>query len=120
MATSNRNAEPRFKKRLPCKLRLGKQVYTGLVLNVSRTGLFIQTSALPEKGEAIAVTLNERAKTDDIEVAAEVIWQRKVPHQLRTVAEGGLGVEIRYAPESYYSILAAAAQGSQKTGGTTG
>jgi len=40
------------------------------------------------------------------------MWRRKVPLRLRSVVEGGLGLQIRYAPEPYYVMLAEASQGS--------
>ena len=56
------------------------------------------------------VWLSKRGETDQSALATEVMWQRRVPPQLRAVAEGGLGLQIRYAPESYYAILVAAAR----------
>jgi len=35
-----------------------------------------------------------------------------VPLQLRSVVEGGLGLQIRYAPEPYYAMLAEASEDS--------
>lgn len=101
-------AESRFKKRVPCRLKQGPRQYAGVILNVSRTGLFVQTSALPGIGAEIEVTLSGR--TEAATLTAEVVWQRRVPAPLRSVAEGGIGLRIRHATEPYYGLLAEAAQ----------
>lgn len=97
---------------MPCRVKQGPRQYSGMVLNVSRTGLFVQTSAAPEIGAEIELTLSQRTQPTPLQLTAEVIWKRKVPASLRSVAEGGIGLRIRYAPETYYGLLAEAAQGS--------
>jgi Tfp pilus assembly protein PilZ len=83
-----------------------------LVLDVSRTGLFVQTSAAAKAGDEVEVMLGRREPEAAIVVSAKVVWQRKVPPQLRSVVGGGLGLEIRFAPEPYYVLLAEIAEGS--------
>ncbi len=46
--------EPRFKKRLPCRVRRGPSTYSGMVVDLSRTGLFVQTGAGAKPGESDA------------------------------------------------------------------
>ncbi len=110
-------AEPRFKKRIPCKLRQSRSTFSGLVVDVSRTGLFVQTSAAAKAGDEVEVMLSRWGPEADIVLSAQVVWQRKVPRQLRSAAEGGLGLQIRYAPEPYYALLVEAAQGPASTRG---
>jgi len=83
-----------------------------MVLDVSRTGLFVQTSAAAKAGDEVEVLLRSREPETAIVLNAEVMWQREVPPQLRDAVEGGLGLQLRYAPEPYYVLLAEAAQGS--------
>jgi Tfp pilus assembly protein PilZ len=101
----------RFKKRVPCRLKLGQQQYSGLVLDVSRTGLFVQTSATPRSGDEIEVVLSQPKRNSGFALTARVVWQRRVPSPLRRLVEGGVGLEIRYAPESYFALLSEAALG---------
>jgi Tfp pilus assembly protein PilZ len=101
--------EPRFKKRIPCKLKQGQGTFAGMILDVSRTGLFVRTSAAAKPGEQVDVVLSSGER---IELSAQVVWQQRVPPRLRSVAEGGLGLKIRYAPEPYFALLAEAARGS--------
>ena len=101
MATT---AEPRFRKRVPCKVQLSGGAYSGMVINVSRGGLFVQTTAGPGPGEPVRVELMA-ARKDAIAIAAHVVWRRVVLPHLRTVSHGGLGLRIRTAPDSYYRFL---------------
>ena len=45
-----RRAE-RIKQRLTCELIIGDRRHPGIVLDISETGLFVQTSASPPQGE---------------------------------------------------------------------
>lgn len=106
-------AEPRFRKRIPCRLLLRESSYAGVMLNFSRTGLFVQTSATPSPGETVELKLGS------VLVEAEAVWHRRVPQQLRSVSEGGVGLRIRNAPETYYTLLAEAAGVTSVTRQTT-
>ncbi len=108
--------EPRFKKRMSCRLSLGPSSYSGMVLDLSRTGLFIQTSAGARPGAEIAVNVHSAGFTTPIALSAQVVWQRRVPQQLRTVVKGGIGLKIQRAPESYYRLLADVSRGSPTRG----
>ncbi len=74
--------------------------------------MFVQTSAAAKAGDEVEIVLSRREPEAAIVLNAQVMWQRKVPPQLRSAVEGGLGLQIRYAPEPYYVLLAEAAQGS--------
>ncbi len=97
---------PRISKRMPCSIETRDQRHTGLVLNVSQGGLFVQTNAAPGRGEAVELELNAPEAERSIPVQGKVVWQRVVPHQLRSMARGGVGLRIQNAPESYYVLLA--------------
>ena len=74
-----------------------------MVLNLSGTGLFVQTNASAQPGDPVELTLG-----GSIPVTGEVVWRRQVAPMLRSVAEGGVGVRIRNAPEAYYLLPEAA------------
>jgi len=97
---------------MPCRVSQGPRQYAGVVLNVSRQGLFVQTSASPAIGDEIQVMLSQREQSTPVALTAEVVWMRRVPAPLRQVAEGGIGLRIRYAPEPWYGLLAEVAQGT--------
>lgn len=103
--------EPRFKKRMSCKFRLGQQDHSGIVLDVSRQGLFVQTTASARVGDKVEVVLSRPEQGTAITLVAGVRWLRRVPTQLRSVVQAGIGLQISHAEESYYALLAEAVQG---------
>lgn len=99
-------ADTRISKRMTCAVTVGARRYAGLVLNVSRGGLFVQTSADPGHGDSVALELNAPGSRGAIPMRATVVWKRLVPPRLRSLAQGGLGVRIQQADETYYRLLA--------------
>jgi hypothetical protein len=97
-------AEPRFKKRVPCRLDVAGGKHRGMVLNVSRNGLFVQTTAGASPGDAVHLDL--ALGSEDLPVDARVIWRRVVAPHLRTVSTGGMGLRIQYASDAWYGFLA--------------
>ena len=61
----------RKKRRLPCVLRLGSQQFTGMVLDVSASGVFVQTSAKVSPGDALEMELSVPGSAELVEVARE-------------------------------------------------
>lgn len=98
--------EPRLSKRMTCAVSVGVQRYAGVVINVSQNGLFVQTAAEVQRGSSVGVELNPPGGKTAIPLRAEVVWRRVVPPQLRSSAQGGMGVKILRADESYYTSLA--------------
>lgn len=98
-------AEPRVRKRLPCRVKRGPIAYSGVVLNLSRTGLFVQTGASPVPGESIELDLRAGTDGSGIPLKAKVVWRRHAPPELRNLVAGGVGVRIERAEESYYQLL---------------
>ncbi len=103
--------EPRFRKRVPCTLRASGRSHAGMVLNLSRGGLFVQTSAHFSPGQDVSVELN--VPPDRIPVGARVVWRRVVAPQLRAVSHGGFGVRIENAPEDYFKFLSGVVKGER-------
>lgn len=99
------NAEPRFKRRLPCQLRARSSAFSGMVLNLSRGGLFIQTTAAVTPGDGVRVELRLGSPAVPVPVEGEVVWRRIVAPHLRTVVAGGFGMRIRSAAEPYFQYL---------------
>ena len=104
--------EPRYRKRIPCKLTRSRSTFSGLVVDLSSRGLFVQTGAIAKTGDDVEIMIRSWNSETTIVLNAQVVWRRKVPLRLRSVVEGGLGLQICYAPEPYYVMLAEASQGS--------
>lgn len=94
----------RRKWRMPCEVRASDRRHSGFVLDLSPTGLFVQTSAKVAPGQELELAL---WLEDEQEVTLSVSVARKkvVPARLLTVAQGGIGVRIRQAPEAFYAFL---------------
>jgi hypothetical protein len=93
----------RSKRRMPCRVHADGRVHNGIVLDLSGSGLFIQTSAKLTPGTRIDIDLSLDANSARMQV--EVVRRKQVPAQLLTVAQGGVGVRIISAPEPYYRFL---------------
>lgn len=98
--------EPRFRKRVPCEVTLEGNSHPGIVLNLSRSGLYIQTAVSARRGDPVALDLNANPELPAIPVTATVMWNRQVGARWRGVKHGGVGVHIRSANEAYYNLLA--------------
>lgn len=96
--------DPRFKKRVPCRLRAPGGAASGMVLNVSRGGLFVQTSAAASPGDTVHIDLGVDAAVS-LGVDACVVWRRVVGAHLRSVTTGGFGARIQYAPDAWFGFL---------------
>lgn len=88
---------------MPCKVHAEGRQHNGIVLDLSGSGLFIQTSAKLPPGSQVRIDLS--LPDDEAVMTVEVVRRKQVPAQLLTVAHGGIGVRILSAPESYYQFL---------------
>jgi Tfp pilus assembly protein PilZ len=104
-------SDRRYRKRLPCRLEVPNGAYSGMVLNLSRGGLFVQTSAAASPGEAVHLDLS-LGEADAIGLDARVVWRRVVAPHLRSVSTGGMGVHIQYAHDAYFGLVAQLAEGT--------
>ena len=103
---SGKRVMDRKKRRMPCELRVGSRVHSGLVLDLSPSGLFIQTNAKTRPGQAVDLSFSTDAG-EALALRVEVVRKKVVPPRLLTLAQGGVGVRILSAPEAYYGFLRA-------------
>ena len=87
---------------------VGRQRFSGVILDLSSTGVFVQTTAHPPVGEAVALELGIPGRKQTLRVQAQVVRLKVVPAQLLNLAQGGIGLRITNAPESYFAFLAEA------------
>jgi len=90
---------------MACRLVLGSQRFSGVVLDISSSGVFIQTTAKPSVRDAVTVELSVPGERVPIRLETEVARLYMVPTQLLTVAQGGVGLRIRNAPEAFFEML---------------
>jgi hypothetical protein len=103
---AHRYRAPRAKRRLACALRHGNKHYNGIVLDLSASGLFVQTSASPAPGDALELELQPPDGGGALVLQGVAARRRSVPLQMRSVAHGGVGVRLTAAPEGYFNLVA--------------
>ena len=94
----------RHLRRIPCQLFVGEREYSAIVLDLSESGLFVQTHARPRLGEQLRLKLAHTRVP--LELVVEVARAKQVPPSLLALAKGGIGVRIVSAPETYDRLLA--------------
>jgi hypothetical protein len=96
----------RTKKRLACTLVIEGNDLAGIVLDVSASGLFVQTSANPSPGARLELELEIPGESQRSRLAVRVARKKVVPPRLKGVVHGGLGLQIESAPEPFFRYLA--------------
>jgi hypothetical protein len=94
----------RIRRRITCELVHDGQPHRGIVLDLSETGLFVQTVATPAPGTALRLRLRA-AGSEEVEVDAVVARRLAVPPPLNSVARGGIGLRLQAPPASYFRLL---------------
>ena len=85
-----RRREKRVRCRKMVKIISSSKDHAGIVTDVSKKGLFIQTSWPFKPGELIELQMDSGGKT--ILAQAQVRWSKQVPHHQRLLSKGGIGV----------------------------
>lgn len=90
---------------MPCELDVGGRKHSGLVLDLSPSGLFIQTNAKTHPGQHLDLRMST-GSGEPIALIVEVVRRKIVPPRLLALTQGGVGVRIQRAPEAYFGFLA--------------
>ena len=99
----------RLKQRLTCEFVMADRRHPGIVLDISPTGLFVQTSCSPPPGERVRVKLRRPGEAD-VEVVATIARRYVVPRRLMSIARGGVGLQIESASDDYLRLVDSARQ----------
>ena len=97
---------PRTKKRMSCEINVDGARYSGIVLDVSASGLFVQTNVKPNPGTVVTLSLSLPGAQDLAVMKARVVRKKMVPRELLAVAGGGVGFAITEPAESYLDYVA--------------
>jgi hypothetical protein len=99
-----RRSEQRIRRRLSCELFADGHRYQGIVVDLSASGLFLQTDAALDPGTRVDVLL-KGSRFPEVIVRAVVARRRLTPTLLASVIHRGVGLRIVEAPEAYYEAL---------------
>ena len=103
-----RRAQTRAKKRFSCTILSEGRRYSAVVIDISATGLFVQTSAAVTIGSVVQLEMNIPGCPKPVLADAQVARQKVVPHELRSVEKGGLGLRIILPPPEFLEYSASA------------
>ncbi len=96
----------RMNRRLDCQVIVSGSRYSGVVLNISPRGFFVQTDASPAVGAKIGVELTHRSG-ETLELEATVANKQKPRRDQLPIARAGIGCKLAVPPEEYYQLLGA-------------
>jgi hypothetical protein len=99
-----RRSEQRIRRRLSCELFADGHRYQGIVVDLSASGLFLQTDAALDPGTRVDVLL-KGSRFPEVIVRAVVARRRLTPTLLASVIHRGVGLHIVEAPDAYYEAL---------------
>jgi hypothetical protein len=89
-----RRGAKREKRRATCELKIAGQPASGILIDISDSGLFVQTNAMATPGTEVAVRILGNAGAPDQHFDTVVARVKRVPSELLSVAPGGLGLKI--------------------------
>ena len=100
-------SDPRLRKRIPCSIQLeglAGQEQKAVVLNLSRGGLFVQTTARASRGDRVAVSFELGSSGKPVSLPARVVWTRRRTARSAPVDGVGFGVQLQRAPQTYLDL----------------
>jgi PilZ domain len=97
----------RVKRRITCELVIDGKRQSGIVLDVSATGIFVQTAVSSAVGQDVEVHLAATRTTPELTLRARVARGRRVPPQLLAAAAGGLGLRVIDPPPGFAQLIVA-------------
>jgi len=91
---------------MSCEIEVHGDRHSGIVLDVSASGLFVQTNVKPTPGTFATLRLSLPGERETVTMRARVARKKTVPPQLLAVAGGGLGFAIMEPAEAYLDFVA--------------
>ena len=95
----------RYRKRVPVEFDDGDGHHIGMVLNLSKGGLFVSSRVTPRVGTRVVLNFSGQKGSGTDGIPARVVWKRKVHRSANVLADGGIGLEIEGASEAYQDFI---------------
>jgi hypothetical protein len=102
---AERRREERQRRRLTCQVLHEGKHFRGIVIDLSSTGLFIQTTIPIPNGSEIVVEFPDQGGRPAFEVRARVARRRRVPPRLASLMPSGLGLRVLDPSEAYAGLV---------------
>lgn len=110
MAAMQTQSETRVKKRIHCTLEHESRHGSGLILNLSPSGIFVQTTQPAEPGTRVAIDFIDPEHSRPIELETAVVWRRRISPHMTGLNQSGMGLRLIDAPPEYRALVAKSAQ----------
>jgi len=96
---------PREKQRLVVRYgRPGEEPdRSGITADVSPLGMFINSCKLENVGQDLWLLVS--LPFGDVLLRGQVVWQRSVSRELRSISRSGFGIRLLQAPEEWYQYF---------------
>jgi hypothetical protein len=91
----------RVKRRFACEFLAEGKRYRGIIVELSRSGLFVQTDATTAPGTEIELHVAAAGAVPDLSIRGVVVRRRMVPAPLASAMRRGIALEILEAPREY-------------------
>ncbi len=91
---------------MSCEIHVNGARHSGIVLDVSATGLFVQTNVKPSPGIVAMLLLSLPGAKEPVAMKARVARKKMVPPQLLALTGGGVGFAITEPAEAYLDFVA--------------
>ena len=96
----DRRETRRIRQRLSCAVMVNGGRHPGVVHNLSAEGLFVETQAALALGAAAVVAFQTTAGEHFV-LEASVPNRRPIPHSLKLLSSGGVGLRLVGPPAAY-------------------
>jgi hypothetical protein len=91
----------RIRRSFACELCIGDRRYRGMAVELSQSGLFVQTAAAIRPGSEIEIRLAGSGTVPGMALRAVVARRHIAPAQLATFVRRGVALEVLEAPVEY-------------------
>ena len=95
---------PRFNCRFASTLAGAQHSLGGIIINLSKSGQFVQTASVLEPGAELELSFSAE-KNLNFKLAAKVVWSRGEDCSLSTLEPAGMGLEFSQVPAEYTAYV---------------
>jgi hypothetical protein len=111
-----RRLEKRTRQRISCKLGIEGREHSGIVLDVSPHGMFVQTKAKAAPGTPARIQLSVTGRAEPLVVEGHVARLERVPPAVAVIWTSGLGFNLVRPPAAWLELVAAFGGGTAAAG----